>query len=190
MKADGVAWVIGSGSSLDKMDLSLIRRPILAVNMAVILFPICWWTVRDPRVWGRMRKSKHLFHAEIFFDGRNFAKIVQEQFRDQIDEYVPGPKVFLGSTVVVSAIQILELLGFEGIMLAGIDLATIDGRAYSRGTAFLQKRLSDSQSLKLYGRHRRSLMELREKMQAFVATTSKSTADIFPYVAYENAVSL
>lgn len=133
--------ILGAGPSLDDVDLSLLQGEfILALNAAYSLvwdFKLAWWVFYDMRalleLWPRITEEKRRVQAFVHKRGL-------EQMRSYRG---PGHYVEFGSvaynrkrTVLETALLIADTLGFEEVILVGVDFAVKPNQAYCKALSW------------------------------------------------------
>jgi len=194
-----VAWVIGSGCSLDDIDLSQIPHLCVLCNASVGLVDDAWWMVHDRRVFKEVSNKE--FHVSVaIFTPRCFNYVRKRRslsILNKIDTVViAGDELKKDIYVSFGATNLLDCLGFKKIIYAGIDLTDINGKAYAdcvgktvvRG---LETRRGRTGRMNRFSFVRKSTKKfLGDEIFNKVITTSVHTADLFKYMPFEEAIKL
>lgn len=195
-------WIVGSGPSLDDVDVGLLAgRHIFALNGAIQLFvdrkryPDAWWLFWDLRAfnqiwphieedWGVIRAIVHKRAMEntrhLRCSGR-FIAYVREAFPTQ-------------RTVIETALLIGDYMGYDEIYLAGVDFAAKIGQAYHKPLEWkpchFWDRKGDPARCGSFRTMLKAIQEVLKKLKTPVFQTSPIFPDkkLMPYVDFEEAI--
>jgi hypothetical protein len=140
-------WVVGSGPSLDGLDLSRLGdENVIALNAAITLFqdrrrhPNTWWMIRDARAYdevyprlGKLRFLKLIVSQKgykRFKESGIWKQLSGQAFVFDVARYIHR------RTVAEDAIQIAAYMGFEEVNLLGIDCAIRDNQHYAKALSW------------------------------------------------------
>ena len=143
---DKVCWLVGSGPSLDEVDLSKIKdQTIFAVNAAITLFSEAkfrdaWWIFRDRRIVHQLGKRLDkwgLWRVITHKSGFMTVKDVCGHTGKRMVVYLYNKDAIIHRrTIIEDALQILQLLGFKQVNLVGIDHAVVENRPYAKALSW------------------------------------------------------
>lgn len=135
---DKRCFIIGTGPSLNKTNLSLLKDEIcIGVNTLYGIKPDCkYWVISDFRLWQKMQsaikknvKSELLFFAESVpkhFNNLSSEKCIVIRPLGSMNVWYRFSKdldkgTYSGGTVVIHALQIAFYMGFTDVYLVGCD---------------------------------------------------------------------
>ena len=135
---DERCFIIGTGPSLNKTNLSLLNNEIcIGVNTLYGIKPDCkYWVISDHTLWQKMDsaikkniKSELLFFAESvpkYFNNLSSEKCIVIRPLGSMNVWYKfstdlNKGTYSGGTVVIHAIQIAYHLGFKEVYLLGCD---------------------------------------------------------------------
>jgi hypothetical protein len=140
-------WVVGSGPSLDKVNLRRLPRTedVYALNATITLLtshPRAWWFFRDRRIcfeigpqrlasWKRWRVVTHRKALEMVKDRRMIPR-----GRSMVAYLYNQDSIIHRRTVLEDTLQIVKFMGYDEVVLVGIDHAIINDCPYAKALAW------------------------------------------------------
>jgi hypothetical protein len=134
-------WIVGSGTSLEDVDLQRLRgQHILSLNASIALTrnlnANVWWVYHDMRTYREV-------YPKIDTEGSTLNCYVHRRGAEQMREYKKSARFVIyrdgefrpKRTVLETALMLSEFLGFEEAYLLGIDAFAFSGdqRPYAKG---------------------------------------------------------
>jgi hypothetical protein len=203
-------WILGSGPSLDAIDLKKIGNDhILALNAAVTLVADSrrhqnvWWVYRDVRIVNEVfpvlwkcpwRNWRVITHKRAFAALRDTGVWRHRSCRAFI---YPIEAIIHQKTVAEDAIQLAAILGFSEAYLVGIDCAAKDGKPYAKSLTWKECHFVDPKKPPVTEpmackSMAAGLEALKSKLNGTIKVfnTSPIAPPIFPKIDFEEAVAL
>jgi hypothetical protein len=198
-------FVVGSGPSLDRTDLGLLRnRPILALNAAYSLFtsrkdyPDAWWVVRDRRAIGQVLPRLEAEGVKVITTLSCLDEIsgrARKPLRT-VHAYVFGEKRILHDrTIATDALQIARVAGASDALLVGVDCHAPPGQPYAEKLSWKPCAWYDRDKPVTESKACASMLEAMRrlasggKLGSFPVFSASATCDAFPFLEYAVAVS-
>jgi len=134
-------WIVGTGPTLDDIDINALRgQYVMALNSAILkfmnvrAFPDAWWVWYDARtlreLWPRVQKEWKRVQCVIHKKG--IEDMRSALCAGRYVEYVKH-EFHASRTCAETAILLAQFLGFSEIFLAGIDgMMAREGEPYAK----------------------------------------------------------
>ncbi len=175
------AWILGSGPSLDDMvDEPGHNVDCFALNLTVLMrkWKRCSWISRDGRALkqcrDKIRKDGNKQQINLLFT--DFAGTIRAYDlgfkQDELFQVFDTRKLFYTTeTVLVYALQVVDYLGYDEIILSGVDLCDPGGKTYAKEIDWKLKGHLGARFHR-FKRQRVQVAEVISTMRAKVRTTS------------------
>lgn len=196
---DRRCFIVGSGPSLDSLDLSLLRGSLVfALNAAITLFDDdAYWFLRDrraiaeimPRLTGR--DTLRVITTIKCYDGLQSVA----QRRRSIRAYLYDERsVTHERTVAEDALQLAKKAGCADAVLVGVDCSAPPGRPYAaaldwKPCAWYDRKdpVPESKACASFLRALRALAA-SERLDGLPVYSTSATCDAFPFLEFSSAV--
>jgi hypothetical protein len=198
-------FIVGSGTSLDLVDLGLIRDQLIwALNAAITLFadaaayPGAYWFLRDKRAVsevGPRLPASSWPRARV---------ITTPKARDAVEAWARRPtrlyiyderKTVHERTVAEDALQVARLAGCSEAVLVGVDCHAPPGRPYAKALSWkpcawynVDQPVAQSLACASMLKALRALAA-SGRLGDFKVTSTSETCEAFPFMEYARAVS-
>lgn len=191
-------FILGSGPSLDSLDLSLLKgQLVFALNAAITLMPDAYWVVRDLRaiaqILPRLRETKNL-RVVTTIKGYDAIQTKGLARRRSLRVWTYNEQsVVHEHTVAEDALQLARRAGCSDAVLVGVDCKAPPGRPYAEALswkpcAWYEKPVPESKKCASFLRALKALAS-GGRLAGFPVVSTSASCDAFPYLEYTNAVS-
>jgi hypothetical protein len=139
-------WLMGSGPSLDEIDISLLKgKTVFAVNAAITLianntFKSPWWLFRDRRIvhqigsrLDRWKRWGIFTHKAAFMTVKDVCGVKN---KSMVAHLYDKEGVIHKRTIIEDALQIIKMLGFKQVNMVGVDHAVVENRPYAKALSW------------------------------------------------------
>jgi len=184
-------FILASGPSLGKLDLSpLKRRIVMGLNRSFLAFPDTHYhCAMDMRLFelypGALQQTRCLFTLEDRPWGIPIKLLGTEGFSHDLER-----GVYSGYTITYLALQIGAYMGFSEIFILGLDLKLEDGQTHFFGYDHHSRTHEETE----FPRMRKMLgygAEILAGLQVKIYNcNAESALECFPKVSFEHAISL
>lgn len=199
-------FIVGSGPSLDDLDLSRLNQSIVfALNASVTLFDLAeagglFWFVRDRRAVVECASRLLGPHTlRVIAGKRSWEQVLDFARRQRLSGLVYDERsVVHERTVAEDALQIARRLGAAEAVLVGVDCHAPAGRPYAAALGWKEPHWyrrddppKDGAESKACASMLKALRALAKsgKLDGFRVRSCSETCDAFEYVSYAHAVA-
>lgn len=190
-------FIVGSGPSLDDLDLSLLDgQCVWALNASATLFqdrPGLFWLFRDTRTIAQvLPRLKHWQTFRVITHVRGISDLECQTKRGR-RAYIYDPQgVVHLRTVAEDAIQLARRAGAKDVVLVGVDCSAPPGRPYAaaldwKPCAWYDRKDPVPES-KACASMLKALKELAPSLRDFPVYSTAATCDAFPFMEFSRAV--
>lgn len=190
-------FIVGSGPSLDDLDLSLLNgQCVWALNASAALFqdrPGVFWLFRDSRTITQvLPRLKHWRTLRVVTHVRAFSDLECQTNRSRRAYIYDQKSVVHRRTVAEDAIQLAIRAGCKDVVLVGVDCSAPPGRPYAaaldwKPCAWYDRKDPVAES-KACASMLKALHELAPSLGSFPVYSTSRTCDAFPFMEFSCAV--
>ena len=184
-------FILASGSSLNKLDLSpLSRRITMGLNRSVLIYPETHYhCVMDQRLFelygDLLKKTRILFTLAGRPWGVPIDLLGAEGFSNDLTQ-----GIYSGYTVSYFALQLAIYMGFKEIFYLGLDLNHMEGKTHFFGNDFHSKNHEQTEFPKMIKMFNKASLELKNQDIQVYNCSMESSLEAFPKMPYEEAIQL
>lgn len=198
-----VAWIVGTGTSLDDIDVGQLEGQfIIALNAAYELFldrkkyPDAWWLFWDIRAYTELwnRIGPKVNRVQAFLHKRALESLRSLRCNGRYVEF--SSTAFKSDrTVIETALLIVDFLGFDEAYMAGVDFAVKEHQPYAQSFSWKQCHFWDASKRGTKSKSCRDMLTAFKKVHARLKKTKIfHTSPLFPeegvipYLSFDEAV--
>ena len=184
-------FIISSGTSLKKLDLSILERRItIGLNRSFMAFAETNYScVMDHRLFElypeEIKKSRYLFTLENRPWGIPLKLIGANGFSFNLTE-----GIYSGYTVSYFALQVAVYMGFENIFFLGLDLKNSEKETHFFGHDHRSANHESTEYPKMRQAFESIAQELKSKNVKVYNCSDDTTLKCFPFMSFEEAMKL
>ena len=190
-------FIVGSGPSLDDLDLSILDgQNVWALNASATLFadrPGLFWLFRDTRTVGQvLPRLKSWRQLRVLTTVRGFSDLECQTKRSRRAYIYDHQSVVHHRTVAEDALQLARRAGATDAVLVGVDCSAPAGVPYAKALMWkpcawydVKKPVAES---KACASMLKALRDLAPSLHGFPVYSTSRSCDAFPYIELAHAV--